>query len=144
MAAGIRQRHGRGCSGKGRCTCPSRAEVYSKRDGKKIRKSFTTREASVAWLDGAREGVIRTRSGDPFKPGTLRAYEKSMRLRVLPELGDVRLTEIARTDLQDIVDALLAEDVGASTIAGTMLPVRAIYRRAMSRGEVAIKPDDGP
>ncbi len=31
MATGVRQRHGNGCNGKGRCDCPWRAEVYSKR-----------------------------------------------------------------------------------------------------------------
>jgi integrase len=33
--------------------------------------------------------------------------------------------------------------VNASTIAGTMLPMRAIYRRAVSRGDVTIKPTTG-
>jgi hypothetical protein len=50
---------------------------------------------------------------------------------------------IARTDLQDIVDELLAKGFSASTVAGAMLPMRAIYRRAMSRGEVAINPTTG-
>jgi integrase len=62
---------------------------------------------------------------------------------VLPELGSVRLTEVARNDLQDIVDNLLAEGLSASTVAGTMLPMRAIYRRALSRGEVSINPTTG-
>jgi site-specific recombinase XerD len=59
---------------------------------------------------------------------------------VLPELGHRRLSDITRHDLQDIVDALLADGVNASTIAGTMLPMRAIYRRAVSRGDVTINP----
>jgi integrase len=171
MATGIRQRHGRGCSGKGRCTCPWQAEVYSKKDGKKIRKAFPTRAAAGAWRDDSRsavrqkllraptgetlreaalgwqaaatEGVVRTRSGDVYKPGALRTYEKALRLRVLPHLGSVRLSEVGRTDLQDIVDNLLAEGVSPSTVAGTMLPARAIYRRAMSRGEVAVNPTTG-
>src|SRR5204863_6952014 len=83
---------------------------------------------------------IRTRSGDPYKPGAIGAYERALRLRVLPELGRRKVGDIARNDLQDIIDRLLAEGLGAGTIAGTMLPVRAIYRRAMSRGEVAINP----
>jgi integrase len=169
---GIRQRHGNGCkrpaSG---CRCPWQAEVYSTRDKKKIRKLFgtkgaaqawrddartavrkkvlraptptTLREAADAWLEGARAGVIRTRSGDPYKPGALRSYERTLRLRVLPTLGAWRVSEIARTDLQDIVDELLAKGFSASTVAGAMLPMRAIYRRAMSRGEVAINPTAG-
>jgi integrase len=87
--------------------------------------------------------VIRTRSGDTYKPGAIRAYEKSMRLRVLPRLGARKISDIGRNDLQDIVDDLLAKGLNASTIAGTMLPVRAMYRRAVARGEVAINPTSG-
>jgi hypothetical protein len=47
MAAGIRQRHGRGCTAQGRCKCPYEAFVYSKRDGKKIRKTFPTQAVAV-------------------------------------------------------------------------------------------------
>jgi hypothetical protein len=97
---GIRQRHGRACKRASGCKCPWEAFVYSKRDHKKIRKTFsskaaaaawrndastavrkkllraptstTVKQASDAWLDGAREGLIRTRSGDPYKPGAIR------------------------------------------------------------------------
>ena len=56
---GITQRHGRGCSGKGRCSCPWRAFVYSKRDGKKIRKTFPTQDAAKAWRAEASTAVRR-------------------------------------------------------------------------------------
>src|SRR5665213_1227022 len=157
MAAGIRQRHGNACKGGRACACPWRAEVFSVRDGAKIRKTFPTKAAALAWrrdsLSAVQNGRMRaplragryarprehgrrarraassgTRSGDPYKPGALRTYEKALRLRVLPKLGERRLEGIARIDLQDIVDELLAEGVNASTIAGTLLPVRAIYR----------------
>jgi integrase len=171
MAAGILQRHSRKCSRKGRCKCPWQASVYSKRDGKKIRKAFpsqaaavawrddarsavrkrtmqaptsiTLREASVAWLAGARAGLIRNRSGDPYKPSAIRGYDQGLRLRVLPELGSMRLSEIARNDLQDLVDGLLATGLNASTISVTLLPVRAIYKRAIARGDIAMNPTSG-
>src|SRR5689334_22006988 len=126
MAAGIRQRHGRKCRG-GRCSCPWEAAVYSKRDGKKIRKQLpskaaavawradstvavrkklmraptttTLEQAAAAWLAGARAGVIRPRSREPYKPSAIRCYERHLRLRVYPELGARRLTEIDRTEL---------------------------------------------
>ena len=100
--------------------------VYSKRDGKKIRKQFPTRaaakswredaqprvrqnvmraptpitvgEAGNAWLDGARAGVIRTSSRRPYKPGSIRAHETAMRLRVFPEFGSRRLVDIERAE----------------------------------------------
>jgi len=168
MATGIRQRHGRGCSAKGRCNCPHEAFVYSKRDGKKIRKSFPTAsaakawrddasaavrkktmraptattlaQAAEAWLQGAREGLIRNRSGDAYKPSAIRGYDQGLRLRVLPELGRVKLSEITRHDLQDLVDGLLAAGLDASTIGVTLNPVRAIYKRALARGEIAVNP----
>lgn len=170
-ATGVRQRHGRGCTRQGRCRCPYEAFVYSKRDGKKIRKTFAThdaakawredastavrkktlraptsttlKEAAWAWLKGAREGLIRNRSGDPYKPSAIRGYEAALRLRVLPELGHRRLVEVTRTDLQDLVDGLLASGLNASTIGVTLLPLRAIYRRALSRGEIAVNPTTG-
>ena len=115
MATGVRQRHGRACTGEGRCKCPYEAFVYSKRDGKKIRRAFPTRAAAVAWrddarsavrsnqlrapapitleqaaaawLEGARAGVIRNRSGDPFKPSAIRTYEQGLRCGFCPSSG---------------------------------------------------------
>jgi integrase len=171
MAAGIRQRHGLKCGGKGRCSCPWEAFVYSKADAKKIRKSFPTRAAAVAWRDdsrsavrnqtmraptsealrqaaegwlrGAREGLHRSPGGDPFKPKTIRDYEAALRLHMLPEFGHRRLTDITRMDLQDYVDRMHAEGVNASTISGWIMPLRGIYRRALSRGEAQINPTAG-
>jgi hypothetical protein len=63
MATGVRQRHGNGCNGKGRCDCPWRAEVYSKRDDRKLRKTFPTQAAAKAWradkLAAANNGKLR-------------------------------------------------------------------------------------
>lgn len=168
-ATGLRQRHGRKCKG-GRCDCPWEASVYSKADLRKIRQTFPTRaqalawrdekrtsvrrgeraptavtinQAADAWLEGARSGLIRNSSGDTYKPGAIRTYERSLRLRVRPALGSKRLTEVTRVELQGFVDKLLADGLNASTISVTTLPVRAIYRRALSRGELAINPTTG-
>jgi integrase len=170
MMAGLRQRHGLNCKG-GRCACPWEASVYSKADCKKLRKTFATRgeavewqqdsrprvrqgamraptaqtirEASVAWLEGARSGLIRTRSGRPYKPAAIRAYDDAMRLRVLSELGSKRLGDVTRNDVQDLVDKLQAAGSSASTIRVSLLPLRAIYRRAINRGTVMVNPTTG-
>ena len=63
-----------------------------------------------------------------------------MRLRVLPEFGAARLSDLSRPDLQDFVERLISEDLAASTIQVTLLPLRAIFRRALSRGELLINP----
>ena len=151
---GITVRHSRRCGiHEGRpCSCtPSyRAEVWSARDGKKIRKDcrtlaeakawradamreirlgtrrasapLTVAEAAETWLTGARAGSIRNRSGDEYKPSSIRGYEEALRIRVLPELGSRRLDTITRSDLQGLVDRLLAEGQHPSTIRNSLMP----------------------
>jgi integrase len=175
MATGIVKLHSKNCPAKagGRCRCGAgyEASVFSRRDGKKIRKTFareaeakswradalaalsrgglratkptTVREAWDAWIKGAKKGAITNRSGDPYKPSALRSYERAMRLRVLPEFGAIRLSELYGSDLQEFADGLLAENLNPSTIKGTLLPLRAVLRRAVGRGELAANPCDG-
>jgi integrase len=154
------------------CKPTYEAWVYSARDHKKIRETFPTlaaakgwradatsalrkgtlrapspvtlREAADAWLAGARDGSIRkSKGGDRYKPSAIRSYESSLRGRVLPDLGGARLAKIERRDLQDFADRLLAEGLDASTVRNTLMPVRAIYRRAVSRGDLAVNPTAG-
>jgi hypothetical protein len=171
MAAGIRQRHGNRCSGKGRCDCPWEGFVFDARESRKIRKTFPTRaaaktwrsdalvavrqgrmraatsatveEVAEAWLDGAREGTVRNRSGDRYKPSAIRSYERSLRLRIYPELGARRLSEVRRSDLQDVVDRLVGEGHAASTIQSTLIPLKSICRREINRGRLALNPTTG-
>jgi integrase len=156
-----------------RCNCePSyRAAVWSPRDRKRIRKTFpalaeakrwradaeaavgkgslrvarktTLRQASEAWLAAVKAGVVRNRSGDLFKPSVIRSYERSLNLHVLPELGGVPVDELRRPDLQGLVDELIADGRSASTAANAIMPVRAIYRRALDRDELAVNPTTG-
>jgi integrase len=175
MATGIRPRHRRNCQTVegSRCTCRPgyEAAVFSRLDGKKIRRTFQTeaaaklwraeafaevrkgarrapkpttiRAAWCAWLEGAKAGVIRNRSGDPYKPSALRSYERAMRLRVLPEFGAAKLADVGRRDLQRFVRRLQADGLNASTVQVTLLPLRAIYREAIDEGHVAVNPCDG-
>jgi integrase len=103
----------------------------------------TIREAAEAWITGARAGQVRNRSGDEFKPSAIRAYEQNLRLRVLPVLADRRLDQVRRMDLQRLVDDLVASGVAPSTVRTAILPLRAVYRRAVSRGEVQDNPTRG-
>jgi integrase len=168
-ATGLRQRHGLNCKG-GRCACPWEASVYSKADCKKIRKTFATRaealdwqqdsrpavrkkimrapvattveQAGKKWLEGARKGLVLSRSGDPYKPAAIRAYEAALRLRVYPAFGDERLSDLTRIDLQMFVNKLTGE-IKPSTVVVTLLPLRAIYKQAMELGMVAVNPTTG-
>jgi integrase len=73
----------------------------------------------------------------------LRAYETSWRLRVGPAVGERRLADVTRRDLQDLRDALLTEGFNASTVVGTLMSLSVVYRRAVSRGEIVVNPTVG-
>ena len=154
----------------GRCNCNAgwEASIYLSREGRKLRRTFareseakswrtdaqaaakvqsprtpsqiTVEQAAWLWLEAARSGAVRDRSGHHYKPGTLREYGRALDLRVLPEFGDTRLSELTRADLQDFVDRLLDRKLGASTIRNTMNPLQAIYRHAVRRELVAVNP----
>lgn len=166
-ARGCRSRAGGGCS----CSPTFQAQVWSAREHKTIRKTFaglsearawrqesqvalrkgtlrspsqtTLRQAAHEWLAAAEGGVARTRSGDGFKPSAIRAYRQALNQRVLPLLGNKRLTGVSQNMLQDFADRLSADGLSPSTVRNTILPLRAIYRQALRRGEVAINPTVG-
>ena len=157
----------------GRCACQPRyeASAYLARERRKLRKNFRTlaearawrsdaqgairrgtlrsasqttlREAAGTWLAGAEAGTIRTRSGDEYKPSTLRTYQASLDTRLLPDHGSAKLSEIRRIDVQELVDRMLASGCDPSTIRNTLMPLRVIYRRAVSRGEITLNPMTG-
>ncbi len=156
-----------------RCDCRPgyQAQVYSARESRTIRKTFrtladarawraesqaalnkgalkapsrtTVAEAIEAWVAGARAGVIRTRSGDPYKPGAIRGYKLSFESQIIPRFGALRISELARPEIQDMVDELLAKDKSPSTVRNAVMPLRALYRRLVSRNEVLINPTVG-
>jgi integrase len=157
----------------GACDCRPgyQAQVFSQRDRKTIRKTFrtlsdarawraeahsalrlgtlraptrtTVAEAAAEWLSAAKAGVVRNRSGQPYKPSALRSYEQSLNTKIVPELGHLRLSSLTRAAVQDLVDRLVASGLKPSTVRNAILPLRAIYRRAIGRSEVLINPTLG-
>jgi hypothetical protein len=163
---GTAVRHDRSCATTrgGRCDCHQAAEQSRKlrrfvatliesrrrdsggeiRSGtRRIPSSATLREAWTIWLEGAKAGTIRTRSGDPYKPSALRSYELGMEARVLPALEGMVMPLLELRDFQDLADRLLADGHDPSTIRNTFMGVRALYRRALARGEVAVNATAG-
>jgi hypothetical protein len=61
---------------------------------------------------------------------------RETRLQLGP-LGRVRLADLRRSDLQNFADGLLVDGLSPSYIGTTLLPLRAIVRRAMARDELA-------
>jgi integrase len=100
----------------------------------------TVKQASRELLEAMESGQVRNRSGDAYKPSVVRSYRGSLRRYVLPYLGQVRLSDLTRNHVQDLVDSILAEDFNASTVRNAIMPLRVIYRRAVQRGDVAINP----
>ncbi len=158
------QRAGGNCS----CTPSYQGQVWSPRERKPIRRTFATvaeakawrqeaqvgvrrgtlrapsrstvAEAAREWLHAASVGVVRTRSGDVYKPSALRTYQNALEKHLLPRLGNRRLASLSRHEVQDVVDELVAAGASASTTRNAVLPLRAIYRRAVHRDEVATNP----
>lgn len=154
----------------GRCNCNAgwEASVYLVREERKLRRTFareseakswrsdarrevdraddqpgsaiTLEQAAWLWLEAARTGRVRDRSGHSYKPATLREYARVLRLRVLTEFGSVQLSAVTRGALQNFVDQMLASDLAASTIRNTVNPLQAIYRHAARRELVAVNP----
>jgi integrase len=103
----------------------------------------TLAQAADDWLEAARAGIVRNRSGEPYKPSAIRGYEQNLRTRVLPTLGHERLRDLTLPQLQHFVDRLAADGLAAATITATVAPVRAIYRRSRQLGEVQANPTNG-
>ncbi len=166
----IRHAQSCGARSGGRCRCAPgyRATIWSARDRKKIQQTFPTlaaakqwrsdalhdlrqgrlrvptpltlRQAAEEWIEGARAGAVVDRSGCRYKASTLRGYEQSLRDRIIPALGAYRLSELRRAEVQALADALAAEGLAPATISNQLDPLRAIYRRAITRELVAVNP----
>jgi integrase len=101
---------------------------------------ITVAQAWEAWEAGAKDGTVRTRGGDRYKPSTLRSYEQVMRLRILDDVGAVKLSDVTRRDVQQLANRMLADGCDASTIRNMLMPVRVIFRRAIQDDDVAVNP----
>jgi integrase len=156
----------------GACDCKLtyQAQVYSAREGRRISRTFATEAAAKRWRrdaqtdlsrgafplgrgitlrqaarefrEDARAGVARNRSGDRYKPSTLRGYGQALEAYVLPYLGPSRLIDIRRSDVQRLVGKLQRDGLGASTIRNALMPLRAIFRRALALDDVVVNPTE--
>lgn len=101
----------------------------------------TVGDELMAWIEGAKKGQIRNRSGKAYKPSALRGYEEAIRNRILPsELARMRVPEARRMDVQDFADSLLSEGLSGGTVANVLNPLQAMYRGLVRREVVATNP----
>jgi integrase len=174
---GIEPRHARSCPAKGwdaesvcNCAPTFQASVFIAREGKLVRKTFSSIAAAKSWradsmqsvkrgtlnaptrqtvnaaadalIEGMRDGTIRNRNRKPYKPSVIRTYEVWLDARIREAFGSRKLTELHRNDLQEYIEELVAEGLDGSTIRNVLMPLRVIFRRAIQRGEVAVNPLD--
>jgi integrase len=169
--AGCASERGEACN----CRRVYQAAVWSARDAKRIRKHFdslsaarswradsytklrrhelrapsamTFGEAAALWLAGARAGTIRTRSGDAYKPSTIRSYRLALRGGhlgeggLMREFGATRLSALTLENVQAYAERLLAAGAKPSTIRNSVMPLRVICR--WRRAEVPVNPTIG-
>jgi integrase len=176
MAEGIRKRHSKGCatrSGK-RCNCNAGYEawVFSKRDGRKIRKTFRQRSEAKSWrgeavaalskgrlasasserrslyevlvefVAGMKSGEVRPRGRQSYKPNTVRSYERAIRLR----LRDSELGSLRPAEVRRSDVQAFADELLAIMSPGSasniLNPLQAYYRRAVRREELSANPTE--
>lgn len=141
-------------------TVSYRASVWDNRNRRRVRKTFPTLRAAKQWrtealvavrrgelhaqrstptvsegldalLEGMQDGQVRTRSGTPYKPGTIRTYRYAIRDWWTPRLGHLRLHEVQRRDVQAVIDRMHRDGCSASMIRNTIDPLRVMFRRAI-------------
>src|SRR5438445_8175956 len=103
--------------------------------------SITVREAAKDWLAKAHSGQVLNKTGKPYKPSVLRSYEASPRLHVEPIIGSMKLVNVRRRDVQDLVERM-GLNMNASTVRNAIMPLRAIFRRAVQRDVVQVNPTE--
>jgi integrase len=101
------------------------------------------RDYAAAWLADAERGVRRTRSGEVYRPSTLRGYRQALDDVLLPALGPKRLSEITRGELHQLVQRLTREGRKPSTVRNVLLPLRATFRDALAAEIVHWNPCTG-
>jgi integrase len=140
------------------CGCTPRWEawVYSRKDRAKIRKGFsehweakawrheqlelasvgllrapgrdTLGSVASTWVQMAREGRIRNRSGRRYKPSALRTIEADLRLHLVPCLGTKVMVGVRRAELQRLVGGWLDAGLSPSKIRSIVNAARVLWR----------------
>jgi integrase len=70
----------------------------------------------------------------------IRDYKGDLDRHVIPQLGDRRLGDVRRCDLQELVDNLVGRGLAPSTVRNAFDPVRRIFDRAVKRDLIPFSP----
>lgn len=142
-----------------RCKPSFQATVFISRNGKRIKKTFGTVSEARTWraetlaasklgsvvtgtskltvgraleelIAGMKNQTILNRSFRPYKPSTIRSYERAA-VRVNAELGRIRMTELTRRDIKYFATQLAEAGFSASSVKNHVDPIRVICGRAI-------------
>ncbi len=105
------------------------------------RDARTLAEALREFVAGMEGGTVRPKGRKRYKPNTIRSYERVSRVYIEGStVGDMKVAEIRRRDLQDFADELLGSGLAAGTVSNVLNPIQAFYRRAVDRDELTYNP----
>lgn len=98
-------------------------------------------EALNEWLDDLDADRVRPRGRPAYKPATKRGYRQHVELYLRPSrLGDLRIVEVQRADVQAFCDELLSGGMAPGTVANILCPLQAFFRRLEQRGVMTVNP----
>src|SRR5262245_54695634 len=92
-------------------------------------KSKTVAEAGKTWVDAARV--------DGLERSTVESYEAHLRLHITPRLGNVRLSDLSKADVQTFGDSLRNDGMSQAMTRKVPFSVGALVAEAVERGLVA-------
>ncbi|MGQ5176223.1 tyrosine-type recombinase/integrase [Bacillus halotolerans] len=71
---------------------------------------------------------------------TLSSYESYFRNHITPGLGDLKLNEIAKSDIEKLVSNMLQDDLSAKTIRKAVVIIKASLEKAVDDGLIGVNP----
>lgn len=104
------------------------------------RQPRSVRQVAEEWLRRAEAGEIRVRGGRPYKPSVLRGYRSDLERRILPVLGDIRIDQLRRKDVQAFVEQLVDQELAGGTVRKIVVPIQTICRRAVRDDLISVNP----
>ena len=79
-------------------------------------------------MEGIASGAIRDRSGNRYKPGTIRGYAPALRKRAVPAFGPTQLARLTRPEVQLWIDSL---EGAPNTVRNAVTALQALYAWAI-------------
>jgi integrase len=97
------------------------------------------RDAAENFIDGARSGDILSRKRELFAPATIRCYDEAFHNWIFPDLGEVRVDALRRSQCQRVVDAaaIARSSSGARNVATAL---RSLYAYLLKRHDDLVNP----